>query len=160
MNKTKLLILSCLALVLFAAMFSVAIAKSNNSTEKKMNHGLCVSNCTIAKKTCFKEAMLDFKDSKLDIRNSSINKSEKKELTKSALLNFTLNLKECKVEFKKCKDSCVQYKCKENEVFLNQTCRKTCLANADCKKNEICLNDSKICVHRQNNSTKHYINGN
>lgn len=149
MRKTKTLAVLFLALFLLTVMLSVTLAKPNNSSEK-INYGQCVKNCTIAKKACFKEAMSSLKSFKLDILNSSINKSEKKELIKVALLNFTSELKECKKEFKSCKDSCIQYKCKENQIFLNQTCQKTCLVNDDCKKNEICLNDSKTCARRQN----------
>ena len=106
----------------------------SNETEnqtKEMNYGRCVSNITKVKNSCFKEAQQKYKLCEKIIRdtnknntanNITINKTETK-LMREACRNTLKQEKEvCKTNFKTGKDLCIEFKCKENEVFLNNTC--------------------------------------
>lgn len=102
---------------------------------KTMNYGRCVSNFTKIKNDCFKLVKESCKDCKILAKNSTktnqngtiipSNKTDIKNKTAICKDSYKNNLESCKLEFKQFKDTCNQYKCKKNQVFINNTCVKT-----------------------------------
>jgi len=137
-------------LLIFSLSFAIA-GKNNLNSDKtgKMTYGLCVSNLTKEKNECFKETQGKYRICESDIRNltkslkennQTLNKTEIKKLRENCLSDFKKKLKICKENFKQQKEVCRQFKCKENELFLNNTCVK------ECERNEIYFNNTCLPV--------------
>ncbi len=157
MNKKIIFICAISLLLIFTLSFAVAEKNNlkysdlNNSPNKiqKMNYGLCVSNLTKEKNECFKEAQGEYKVCESSIRNltkslkennQTINKTEIKNLRENCSSNFKKELTICKENFKQQKEFCRQFKCKENELFLNNTCVK------ECERNEVYFNNTCLPI--------------
>lgn len=111
---------------------------TENETQKEnktMNYGRCVSNFTKIKNNCFKLVKKDHKECRILAKNSTTtdqngtiipsNKTDIKNKITLCRDSYKNNLESCKLEFKQFKDTCNQYKCKKNQVFINNTCVKT-----------------------------------
>jgi hypothetical protein len=140
MKSNKILLTVCIAIsAILIISLVMAVPKDNNSSNKnetrhsKLNYGQCVYNLTIEKFDCFKDAQQDYKDCRNSIKNltqnykennMTLNRTEMKIAMKNCLSAFKTEITSCKTVFKQNKIPCGQFKCKENEVFLNNTCIK------------------------------------
>ncbi len=101
----------------------------NSTNQNRINYGLCVKNYTEQKKDCFKKAKETFKVCKsnlwdiINADNSTLtNRTIIKQKFFDCLSNYKDSLKQCKADFKQWKETCRQFKCKENQSFVNGTC--------------------------------------
>ena len=135
-NKKVLVFILCLVLILSLAFVIAdkggkpnAHSESNKSINKtnEMTYGLCVANQTKVKNSCFKEVQSTYKICKKAIReqvkNETLtNKTEIKDMRTNCRDAMKNTLSVCKSNFKLAKENCIQYKCKDNEIFVNGTC--------------------------------------
>lgn len=146
-NKQKLAFLVvCIFLVLTLALSAIVAAKKNgnnhnendindtkNNTNKgqnKMTYGRCVANLTIGKNSCFAAAKEGYRTCRFNIKNMTeigeldrrLNRTEIRNGLSECRNAYKEEIKACKEWFKLNKESCGQYKCKENEVFVDNAC--------------------------------------
>jgi len=123
----------------------------NISNKNNLTYGLCVANLTKEKRSCYKEIQETYKSCRYDIRalrklntnltllnitnlnitlpNNESNKTEIKEfrnilknISKDCRDNYKEERQICMNSFKDGKLQCKQYKCKEDEEFIDGEC--------------------------------------
>lgn len=136
MNGRNQFIFAFLVLSLLTLSLVVAANSNSNgrhdSNSSRMNYGLCVSNFTLVKNDCLKQAKNDRKDCDGAARNLTIRSDNRtlnlenrgiiRNQTRVCLNDYKVDVLECKDQFKIMKDSCGMYRCKANQTFVNSTC--------------------------------------
>ena len=112
-------------------------SNANNSFNNKMNYGLCVANYTKIKDSCYRFIKEGYKECVNNAKNISRynldlagkNVTIKKEIISNRKIMFgdcrnerRAEIVICKDAFKLNKDSCMQYKCKQNQTIVNGLC--------------------------------------
>ena len=137
----KIVVCICTLMILVTV---IVLARSINSPPEKISYGQCVSkNCTVAKNACFDASKTSLKSCLFQVANST-NKTEKRKNFSLCFSQYKEAKALCKDSFKQCKDSCIQFKCKDDEYFLNSSCKKACMGNDQCKNREFC--NHEICL--------------
>jgi len=144
MKRNRLMIFLAIFLIVFSVTFVLASkGKENgngigqlrhNETQNSQNssnfrnYGLCTKQCVQERQDCFVNSKTLLDNCKKEVANKfnnfTINKTESKEALAICKFLYGLDKESCKVDFKYCKDSCLNYKCKENETILDNHCKK------------------------------------
>ena len=128
-----------------------------NSSVKKMTYGLCVANFTREKRGCYDEAKEKYRQCSYDIRmikrgniNTTFlnfsqlnitlptNRSEQRgfnnalrEISKGCREVYKDESSVCKENFNQNKLSCVEYKCRANQIIVDGKCRNVRINNTE-----------------------------